>query len=458
MKKKKVLGLIMAAVMVMGTLAGCGNSSSPESSTESAGTENAGTAGTETAAGVIEINFPTYKSGENSAAPFFEAQVERFNQKYEGKYKINIEEVPQASYGEKMKQLAQQKKLPVIVHGTGSGEVDVQWFRDVAVANDMCYDLSEWLNNNQAVKDLCIDESLEYNTVDGKVVATPLIVTRPKSIFYNATLYQPEKPIHEMTMEEFLDSIGDNKIAFQTADNGWTTGLLLTALIANQEGGKELLNNSVEGMLMDFNQKPIVDSVAKIQELLQTKASSNTMGAAYADAANSFMSAQSAFIFNGTWMSSDFAEDSADKWSNGFKGSDVTADLFPGNVGIVTVQVHGDWIANTATDEEKELALAYFDFVNSQEELEAYMISDGGSAPNMTYSESFKEKQKETKVLSDISEATLPETEFVPNMLDIIPTSVAETEFGKLLPKLADGTLTPEQFCAELTKKAAEAQ
>lgn len=459
MKLKKIVGLTMAAMMTLGTLAGCG-SSKDNNSSDSSNSGNQAAAGTEASAesgDVIEINFPTYKSGENAAAPFFEAQVERFNTKYEGKYKINIEEVPQASYGEKMKQLAQQKKLPVIVHGTGSGEVDVQWFRDVAVANGMCYDLSGWLEKNQTAKGFCIEESLEYNTVDGKVVATPLIVTRPKSIFYNATMYQPAKPTHEMTMEEFLDSIGENKIAFQTADNGWTTGLLLTALIANQEGGKELLNGSVETMLTDFDQKPILDSVATLQELLTTKASSNAIGAAYADAANSFMSAQSALIFNGTWMSSDFAEDSADKWSNGFKGSDVTADLFPGNVGIVTVQVHGDWIAETATDAEKELALAYFDFVNSQEELEAYMIADGGSAPNMTYTESFKEKQKETKVLSDISAATLPETEFVPNLLDIIPTSVAETEFGKLLPKLADGTLTPEQFCQELSKKAAAA-
>lgn len=442
---KKIIAIAMAAVMSATLLAGCGGAK--ENSSASGSSKD----------GVVEINFPTYKSGENSAAPFFKAQVDRFNKKYDGKYKINIEEVPQASYGEKMKQLAQQKKLPVIVHGTGSGEVDVQWFNDVAMANDMCYDISGWLNEKKEIKDLCIPESLEYNTSDGKVVAMPMIVTRPKAVYYNTTLYQPEKPIRDMTMGQFLESVGDNKIAFQTADNGWTTGLLLTAILANEEGGLDLLNNNVETMLKDFNQKPIIDAVAKIQELLQTKASSNTIGAAYADAANNFMSAQSTFIFNGTWIASDFAEDSSDKWSNGFKGSDVAADMFPGNVGIVTVQVHGDWIANTATDEEKELALAYFDFVNSQEELEAYMLADGGSAPYMKYSDGFLEKQAETKVLGELTSAQTAETKFAPNLLDIMPTSVAETEFGKLLPKLADGKLTPEQFCEELTKKAAEA-
>jgi raffinose/stachyose/melibiose transport system substrate-binding protein len=34
---------------------------------------------------------------------------------------------------------------------------------------------------------------------------------------------------------------------------------------------------------------------------------------------------------------------------------------------------------------------------------------------------------------------------------------VANTEFGKLLPKLIDGSFTPEQFCQELSVKAKNA-
>lgn len=39
-----------------------------------------------------------------------------------------------------------------------------------------------------------------------------------------------------MSMDEFMESLGDNKIAFQTAENGWTSALLLAALIGNEEG------------------------------------------------------------------------------------------------------------------------------------------------------------------------------------------------------------------------------
>ena len=34
----------------------------------------------------------------------------------------------------------------------------------------------------------------------------------------------------------------------------------------------------------------------------------------------------------------------------------------------------------------------------------------------------------------------------------MIPASVANTEFGKLLPSLADGTCTPEQFAQTARK------
>ena len=37
-----------------------------------------------------------------------------------------------------------------------------------------------------------------------------------------------------------------------------------------------------------------------------------------------------------------------------------------------------------------------------------------------------------------------------------MPSSIANTEFGNLLPLLIDGTYTPEQFCQQLTTLAEE--
>ena len=108
MKIKKVTALVLASVMAL-SLTACG------------GNKNETSEGGEAkeSKGVIELKFPTYLAGENVGATFFLPEIERFNEKYEGKYKITVEEVPQASYADKIKQLAQQNKLPVLVHAPG---------------------------------------------------------------------------------------------------------------------------------------------------------------------------------------------------------------------------------------------------------------------------------------------------------------------------------------------------
>ena len=448
MKIKKVTALVLASVMAL-SLTACG------------GNKNETSEGGEAkeSKGVIELKFPTYLAGENVGATFFLPEIERFNEKYEGKYKITVEEVPQASYADKIKQLAQQNKLPVLVHAPSSGGIDTQWFKQIVLANDMAYDLTEFAEENPDVAANWIPESREFCTVDGKLICKPTSVLKPVGLYYNSSMYTPDKDIRDMTVDEFVDSLGDNKIAFMTAENGWTTALMLTALIANEEGGVELLNSSVNDKLWDYSAPAFVNGVAKLQTILQNNASSNTVGAAYADAANAFMSKNAAVICNGSWMAPEFEEGSADKWSNGFNGEDVKATIYPGNIAFANPSSYGEfWIANTATDEEKEAAEAFLAFRDSQEEIEELVLTEGGVAPQLTYSDNFLAELKKTPLLYELSESMNDETTYCASLGDVFPASVADTEFGKLLPKLIDNTLTPEEFCDELTKKAEEAK
>lgn len=440
MKLKKVTALVVSVMMVLG-LTACGGNEKKEDG------------------GVVELKFPTFLAGENVGATFFLPQVERFNQKYEGKYKITIEEVPQASYADKIKQLAQQKKLPVLVHAPGSGGIDTQWFQQVALANDMVYDLTEFAEENPDVAKNWVTESKEFCTVEGKLICKPLSVLKPVGIYYNSSMYAPDKDIKDMTVEEFTESLGENKIAFQTAENGWTTQLLLSALIANEKNGVDLLNDNAADKLWDYSDPAIVNAVTKLQKIMQTNASSNTVGAAYADAANAFMSKSAAIICNGSWMNSEFVEGSEDKWSNGFNGGDVKATIYPGNIAMVNPSTYGEfWISNTASDEEKEAAEAFLAFRDSQEEIEALILAEGGVAPQISYSNNFMEELKKQPLLYQLSQSMDENTIYCASLGDVFPASVADVEFGKLLPKLIDNTLSPEQFCTELTKKAEEAK
>ena len=446
MKAKKILASVLAGLMLLAT-AGCNNNGG--GSTASGSTASGGSS-----EGVIEVSIPSYKTGENVGAVFFEPQVERFNEKYEGQYKINLETVPQDGFGDRLKQLAQQNKLPVLVQGG-----DLDWILNVVITNGLAWDMTDWLEES-GLLERAVQDSVDYNKDkgDGKIYTIPKMTVRPTGFYYNTAMWNPEEDLSSLTMDEMVTLLGDQKIAFSTAENGWVSALFLTAFIANQEGGVELLQAGADEKITDFSDPIFVNAVASLQQLLQNNAASNSIGAAYADAANAFMSGQAAVIANGPWMSSEFNESNSANWSNGFDGANVKASLFPGNVGIENNRAFGEWwISASASEEEIELAKAFLEFISSPEELEAYLLAEGGDAPNIEYSEDFKEKQAETQVLADLAADTTEETVYVPCILDVIPNSVANTEFGKLLPSLANGTYTPEEFCDWMTQKSVEA-
>ncbi len=447
MKKTRLFAGVMAGALLAATLAGCNSAPSSASTPGSA-------AASGSSAGVVEVTIPSYKTGENVGAVFFEPQVERFNAAYEGQYHITLESVPQDTFLDQMKMLAQQGELPVLVQ---SGDVD--WLSNVVYPNGLAYDLSGWLDEHPDLKARLMPDGLAFCTDEsGAVYSMPLATVRPTGFFWNSALWDTQEDLSAMTMDEFITAMGDQKIAFSTAENGWVAALFLTAAIANEEGGIEWLQSGVENRIVDFSEPAFLNAIGTLQQLLQNNAAPNSIGATYADAANSFMSNQAALISNGPWMSADFASTNSANWSNGFDGADVRAALFPGQVGIANTATYGEWfISASASPEEIELALAFLEFINSPEEIEAYLLAEGGDAPGLTYSDGFKEEQSKTQVLADLAADTTADAVFVPCILDVIPSSVANSDFGMLLPSLADGTFTPEDFAQRMTQAATEA-
>jgi raffinose/stachyose/melibiose transport system substrate-binding protein len=446
---KKIIVSVVLLCLFASILTGCGAANN--TNTTPASSEKTSAAGNDTVKSV-ELKIPHYKAGQNVGAKFFLPQVERFNKKYDGKYKLTIEEVPQDAYMDKIKQLAQQNKLPALIEGA-----DQAWFEQVMLANNKVYDIKPWIDSHPDINQLFIKDSLDYNTKDGKVVSLPQIVVRPIGLYYNSTMYTPGKRVNQMTLDEFGTSLGDNKIAFMTGENAWASALFLTAVIANEDGGADLLKNGLKTRIVDFNNPILIKAITSLQTYIKNHGSANTVGAVYADAANAFMSKNATIIPNGPWMVGDFAADAKDKWSNGFDGSQVKGDMYPGNVAIANTNGYLWWIPTGLPQEQTDAALAFLEFMNMPEELEAYMLAEGGTAPNLQTSQDFKNKQAQNLILNDLATAITSDTKIVPCFLDVIPPSVANTEFGKLLPKLIDGSFTPEQFCQELSVKAKNA-
>jgi len=448
----KKISIILVCAMLLFSIAACGDNTKPGTTPPAGGGDGGGDGGGGASAdGLIEITIPHYKVGENVGAKFFLPQVERFNAKYDGVYKISIEEIPQDDYADKIQQLVQQGMAPALIEGGPQ-----TWLEEVVIPEGLFYDLNPFLANEPGIKDFFLPENIAHNSRSGKLFSLTYPVVRPMTIFYNGDMFSPSKGFAELSWDDVISELGDNKIAFMTSENAWTTMLALSSMIAAEPGGAELLTNGVVDKITDFSHPAIVSGMTKLQFLLQNHASSNTIGAAYADAANSFMSMNSALIANGPWMVGDFMPDSEDKWSNGFNGDMVRGDVLPGNVGLANVLGYGWWIPSSVSQAEAEAAWAFIAFMMSAAELEQYMLAEGGTAPRVPVSDSFLAERADNRILDELINAVNANTIFAPAFADAIPSSVADPEFGKLLPKLIDGSLSAEEFCNELTRVAAE--
>lgn len=395
----------------------------------------------------VTVTIPSYRTGEDVGAKFFLPQVERFNEKYEGKYKIIVEESPSNTHTDRIKQLAMQDELPALFQ-----VADSKWVEDYLIANEKLYDLSSFIEERPEMQKLFIQDSVDFCTKDGKVVALPLTVLKPTGLYYNSDLFAPSKPITEMSWDEFATELGENKIAYQTAEGGWTINLMLTAILGGIEGGPELLKAGVQEKITDFNTPEMIEAFTVLQKSFQSNGWENAIGAAYPDAANTFYSNQTAVLPDGTWIIDKIYDDT--DWANGFDGTKVVGDYFPGNVAIANPCVYDWMIPAGLPEEELELALAFFEFMCTPEEIEAYILAEGGSAPNLEYSENFTEELAKNSLLNDFATKAKADTTYVPYFHDAISQSLFTGDFTNLMTYLYNGDWTPEQFCEELTNAA----
>jgi raffinose/stachyose/melibiose transport system substrate-binding protein len=156
------------------------------------------------------VTMLTYRSGEDVGAVFFLPQIERFNAKFAGKYKIVVEESPSNTHTDRIKQLALQNKLPFAFQVS-----DSKWVEDYLIANGKLQDLSAFINERPEMKSRFISESMNFCTKDGKVIALPITVLKPTGLYYNTALFSPGKDITELSWEEFSKALGLPRAAGQ---------------------------------------------------------------------------------------------------------------------------------------------------------------------------------------------------------------------------------------------------
>lgn len=353
---KKALALVLAFVLVL-SLAACGSGGSSSAAPADPGSETAsgsadGSGSTDAGSGdEYVIHYPTHQIGTNSSAPANAEMVRTFNEKYAGQYRIEVEDIPgDQNYLDKMKILAAADDLPDFVYGSQ--------LLDVIYPLGACMTLNEALDADPEWKALFPERVLEYNSRDGNIIALPN-EGQMIGYFYNKELFEQagvEKPAE--TWDEFfeicekLKAAGITPISMQTGDNAWCSQLLWGQMIVSS-GGSDFMNQSEKHS--DYNQPYVLDSLSMLQRVWsEGYTTANSVGGMYEDAANNFISGNTAMIANGTWMIGSFS-DASMGGSEEFLGK-VGIALYPDQTYISNP--FDGFLICAKTDEGKEAALA----------------------------------------------------------------------------------------------------
>lgn len=439
MKTRRVLAMLMAGTMLTGALAGCGGKK-----------DNAADGGD--SAGVITINYPTYQCGTNTAAPVCDQLIAEFNEQYKGKYQIKKEDVPgDQNYIDKIKVQLGTGDLPPVIYGGGYNLLDL------VVAKDLAVDLTDAVNSDPEWKALYSDTALTTNSRDGKIYASSM-EGQVIGYFYNKELFQkagiaaPAKTWDEFFQQcDQLKAAGITPLSMDTADSAWVTQLWMGAMVgtASDEGLKFMQTMNPT----DYNTPEMLQAVANIQKMYQNYTTQDAVGGKYENAANNFLSGQTAMIANGPWMLGDFSDPS--KTEEGFADK-IGVAIFPEKF-VYDAPIQGYIVTKQDDPKVEEAAMEMVKFFTSAHAQQVAMEVQGmvPASNTVELTDAAKEKYPLLAEFLDLATSdgqgrsdTMQATMF-PNLLDVM---------SQQLPLLASGQLDAKGFCQALTDAAAKNQ
>lgn len=435
MKKKRLLAILVAGTMLAGALSGCGSK------------KNA--AGGESSDGVITINYPTYQTGTNTAAPVADQLIAEFNEQYKGKYQIKKEDVPgDQNYIDKIKVQLGTGDLPPVIYGGGYNLLDLVNAKGLAV------DLTDAVNADPDWKKMYSDMAMKTNSRDGKIYASSS-EGQIIGYFYNKNLFQkagisaPAKTWDEFFEQcEKLKAAGVTPMSMDTADSAWVTQLWMGAMVGTaSENGLKLMQTMNP---TDYNTPEMLKAVENIQKLYKNYTTLDAVGGKYENAANNFLSEQTAMIANGPWMIGDFSDTS--KTAAGFADK-IGVALFPEGF-VYDAPIQGYIVTKQKDPKLEEAAIEMVKFFTSAHAQQVAMEMQGmvPASGTVQLTDAAKEKYPLLAELLELAAGatgrsdTLQATMY-PNLLDVM---------SQQLPLLATGKLDAQGFCQTLTDAAAK--
>jgi len=280
---KKVLSMVLAGALILGTITGCsGGGKKADSEVKT----------------LDVVWFSDGKEGESFSKLADQYMAENPN------IKIQLIEVPYADLESKIKNMINGKEAPALARLTNLGPFQNQ-----------LVDLGEYVSDKDAFVN-SFGEGLKF-VFDGKVLAAPMDVTA-NGLIYNKTAFEkagvsvPQSEDEIWTWDEWKEAM---KTVMEKSDCKY--GLVydkspqrFTTLL--YEAGGSLLNEDLNGS--NFNTEETKKAVSFFKELHDEGIIPSSVWLGSENPNNLFRTGQVAMHFCGSWMIANYKDQITDEW------------------------------------------------------------------------------------------------------------------------------------------------
>ena len=353
--------------------------------------------------------------------------VDAFNLQYTGKYHVDVEWIMETEeeYRQNLKRLNVTDNLPAII-------TDLRMlpsFYQMMVADERIEDLSSLIREDtewyEMIEDIVLDGCTEPN---GKIYLAPLSTAAfsCSGIFWNEELFsQAGMETFPETWKEFWKACEQLKkqditpLALHTEGTAWAPMLLATAELAATEDGLHFMKQLYPASYSGENGLHLAKTLKRLFSYTTKDALHNDFDVAYSH----FFSGEAAMLPNGYWMIDQIPENQREH---------IRFSPFPENKLISSPETFGWSIVSSYDDAVKEGAAEFFKFrtkMNLQQKKDLFSKKDTLSKAERDYIHTYQANPQ-----------------LVPNYQVKWNSILQEETLGDYLPRLANGSITPEEF------------
>lgn len=393
----------------------------------------------QTSGGEEEVTIPMILIVDSSTGIKNEEElITEFNRIYDGKWQADVQWIMETEeeYRQNLKRQNVTDTLPAVI-------TDLRMlpaFYYMMIQDGRIEELTEYINEDEEWKAMIEPAVLEScSEEDGSIYLGPISTAAfsCSGMFWNEELFaQAGIEKFPETWEEFWDcceqlsACGITPLALHTEGTAWAPMLIATAEAASTEEGAAFMNEFYPDTYQN-------ESGLRIAQTLQKLFQYTTDDALYMDfdvSYDNFFSGQAAMIPNGYWMMDQIPEEWQDK---------VRFSPFPENKMVSSPETFGWAIVSGYSDEVKEGAAALLKLrtqLNMEQREELFSKDPEGMIP----------------AERDYIAAYRNGPQLVPNYQVKWNSILQEETLGEILPDLALGKMTPEEFTAKEDESIAQ--